>query len=244
MALKTITCISCGEIKTLDLFTKDSSKKDGIRKRCKVCQNSIARKNYKNPKQQESKKKYRESNKEKLRVNAKQYRSDNIEVRRSKEREYNDAHRDARRSYSKQYYMNNAKDISEKNKQNRSHLSEVARLRRIERRNTDPYYNLTRRLRARIRTALNGTQKSISSLELLGCSIEEFKHHLQNTAIKNGYLDFDINNYSGRDFHIDHIKPCASFDLNCPEEQKECFNWSNMQILTSSENLSKGDSYE
>jgi hypothetical protein len=54
-------------------------------------------------------------------------------------------------------------------------------------------------------------------------------------------MDFDINNYSGKDYHIDHIIPCASFDLTKPEEQLKCFNWSNLQILTAHENMSKSD---
>ncbi len=44
--------------------------------------------------------------------------------------------------------------------------------------------------------------------------------------------------------HIDHIKPCAEFDLNNPEEQKKCFHFSNLQPLWAEENISKGAKYE
>ena len=49
-------------------------------------------------------------------------------------------------------------------------------------------------------------------------------------------------NYSGKEYHIDHIIPCYAFsNLNIEEQQKICFNWKNTQILKSSENLSKSN---
>ena len=41
-----------------------------------------------------------------------------------------------------------------------------------------------------------------------------------------------------------NIKPCNSFDLSDPSQQKECFNYTNLQILTKEENLTKGDKYD
>ena len=40
---------------------------------------------------------------------------------------------------------------------------------------------------------------------------------------------------------IDHIKPCALFDLLLPKEQKKCFHYSNLQPMWASENSSKID---
>jgi len=100
---------------------------------------------------------------------------------------------------------------------------------------------LRKRLSNRIRHAIKDNCKSEKTMNLIGCSIEYLKEHLQQTATKNGYGNFDINNYSGYKYHIDHILPCVAFNLNCSYHQKLCFNWSNLQILTAEENIRKLD---
>jgi len=89
--------------------------------------------------------------------------------------------------------------------------------------------------------ALKGRSKSKKTLELIGCSLSELKKHLQETAIKNGYLDFDIESYSGHEYHIDHIVPCSKFNLSCSYHQRICFNFKNLQISSARENLRKKD---
>jgi len=118
---------------------------------------------------------------------------------------------------------------------------EYLRIYQCNRRKTDISYRLCNNLRRRLLAALNGKNKSASTLTLLGCSIEELKSHLQSTALKNGYNDFDINNYSGKDYHVDHICPCSSFNLKDEKEQRKCFHYTNLQILTAKENFKKSD---
>ena len=43
------------------------------------------------------------------------------------------------------------------------------------------------------------------------------------------------------EWHIDHIIPCAFFDLTKPSHQKVCFNYQNLQPMWASENCSKQD---
>lgn len=94
-------------------------------------------------------------------------------------------------------------------------------------------------LRRRIWTAIKNNQKSGHTLELLGCTINEFKRHLQEKFT----IEMSWENY-GTYWEIDHIKPCASFDLTNPIQQKECFHYTNTQPLTISENRKKHDSVE
>jgi hypothetical protein len=41
-------------------------------------------------------------------------------------------------------------------------------------------------------------------------------------------------------WHVDHIRPCASFNLEDPAEQRVCFHFSNLQPLWAQDNLAKG----
>jgi len=106
---------------------------------------------------------------------------------------------------------------------------------------TDSSCRIKRLLRKRLSDAVMRGYKAKPTLELLGCTIEELKAHLQQTAIKNGYLDFDIETYDSSKYHIDHIVPCNAFELECSYHQLLCFNWSNLQVLPARENISKSD---
>ena len=46
------------------------------------------------------------------------------------------------------------------------------------------------------------------------------------------------------EWHIDHRKPCASFDLTKEEEQKMCFHFTNLQPMWASMNISKGKAFD
>jgi len=89
-------------------------------------------------------------------------------------------------------------------------------------------------LRKRLYEAIKNNDKTGHTMELLGCSIDEFKKHLQS-KFQEG---MSWENYGK--WHIDHITPCARFDLSKPEEQKKSFHYTNLQPLWAKDNLSKG----
>ncbi len=102
--------------------------------------------------------------------------------------------------------------------------------------NNDTEFKIKSCLRRRLLNSIKNNSKSGSAIELLGCSIKEFKEYI-SSKFKDG-MTWD--NYGVKTWHIDHIKPCASFDLTKEEEQKQCFHYTNMQPLWAFDNYSKG----
>lgn len=88
-------------------------------------------------------------------------------------------------------------------------------------------------LRSRVRQAVRN--KSDSTMNLIGCSIEEFVKHIESQFKP----EFTWDNY-GSYWEIDHIKPCCQFDLTDPEQQRACFHWSNCRPLERIENILLG----
>ena len=103
---------------------------------------------------------------------------------------------------------------------------------------SDPTYKLLCCIRGRIISVLSGRIKSAPSLKLLGVDdIEVVWKHLEKT-FKPG-----MTRENHGKWHVDHIRPCSSFDLSKPEEQAKCFHYTNLQALWAHENLSKGSKY-
>ncbi|KGG20341.1 hypothetical protein [Prochlorococcus marinus] len=69
--------------------------------------------------------------------------------------------------------------------------------------------------------------KDSTTLDLLGCDAVKAKEHIQSQFTEG----MSWENYG--DWDVDHIKPCAAFDLIDPEEQKKAFNYKNLQPLWS-----------
>lgn len=102
---------------------------------------------------------------------------------------------------------------------------------------TDPAFRIRVLLGSRTRCALKGNviTKSASTEELLGISPLELAR-LWTSQYGPGWR-------VSPDLHIDHIRPCASFNLLDPTQQRLCFNYRNLQLLSAAENRSKGDSW-
>lgn len=114
---------------------------------------------------------------------------------------------------------------------------------RINRYSNYKYHNnlehhITHSLRNRMRLAIRNNQKFGKTLDFLGCSVEELKSHLE-CGFHSG-MSWD--NY-GQYWQIDHIKPCALFDMSQEAEQKRCFNYTNLQPMLSKDNARKGKIY-
>ena len=104
-----------------------------------------------------------------------------------------------------------------------------------DRYNNDSDYRLKVILRNRLRQSIKFHEKSGSAVSDLGCSIDELKKHLESKFTEGMSWD----NYGK--WHIDHIKPLASFDLSDREQFLRACHYSNLQPLWAKDNLIKKD---
>ena len=104
----------------------------------------------------------------------------------------------------------------------------------LNRRRTDPNFKILTILRGRIKDVLKGHSKSDSTINILGCTIEELWIHLESKFTEG------MTRQNHGKWHVDHIIPCASFDLTKPEQQVKCFHYTNLQPLWALDNLKKG----
>lgn len=95
-------------------------------------------------------------------------------------------------------------------------------------------------LRCRLWAALRGARKSANTFELVGTSIDGLKQHLEAQFTPGMSWD----NYGKNGWEVDHIRPCASFDLTSPAQQRECFHFTNLQPLWARDNAAKRDRYD
>ena len=97
-------------------------------------------------------------------------------------------------------------------------------------------YKIKDNMRKRIMTALkkDGGKKTKRTMKLVGCTVEQLKQYIEK-QFQPG-MSWEQRSL----WHIDHIIPCASFDLTKLSEQKKCFHYTNLQPLWAEDNLKKG----
>jgi len=122
----------------------------------------------------------------------------------------------------------------------KAHQSLMSRYYIKGRRRYDPAFRIACNLRARLRSAVKaqGAKKHSKTLDLLGCDTAFLKRHLESLWQPGMCWE----NYG--EWHIDHKRLCASFDLLDPAQQRACFHWSNLQPLWSEDNFRKSKRWE
>jgi len=129
--------------------------------------------------------------------------------------------------------------ISVVNAKRRAYRNAYYKIRNQELRKTSLDFRLKCNLRDRLYRALVGTKQS-GCVRYLGCSIAEFKQHLES-KFQPGMT---WKNYGKGGWHIDHIRPLASFNLSNVDELSQASHYSNLQPLWEKDNLSKGSSFK
>ena len=117
------------------------------------------------------------------------------------------------------------------------HNKAVAK-RQKERYQNDIGFRLLENTRSRILKAVKGIIKSENTRNLIGCDIETYKIYIESQFKP----EMNWNNH-GVIWEIDHIKPCASFNLLDPDQQKQCFHYTNTQPLFKTSELAEQFGY-
>ena len=146
-------------------------------------------------------------------IHRKEYRLKNIEKFKEKDKKHYEKYKAQRQEYRE----NNIEKHKAKQKE---------------------YYtnNIQKRLgivyRNRVREKLKSGKGYI---EYLGCSIE---HLIKWFEFNFQYNDFTWENY-GKNWEIDHVIPCATFNLVEKNDVYKCFNWKNTQPVNKNFNRKK-----
>ena len=155
--------------------------------------------------------------------------------------EYKLRNKDKISAYNKSYKQVHKGSISEYNKnyniQNRKTIQKRHTHYLADKRKIDLNYKISTTLRTRIRKLVKMNNKSKSTLEMLGCSLDFLIKWFEFRFSKEMRMD-----NHGKVWHIDHVIPCKRFDLTNKSNQDICFHWTNLQPLYGKENIKKSDS--
>lgn len=194
-------------------------------------------------------KKYNEKNKNKIKKYREtyqyKYRTENKEkIKKAKQIYYKNNKKNILNK-SVKYRQNNKEKINKWKKENKEKIKiyhkEYSKKYNNIKRKKDLIFKMICNQRTRIYHALKDQYsiKSNKTLKLIGCT----KQYLKNYIEKQFTDGMTWEKFLSGEIHIDHIKPCASFDLTKPEEQARCFHFSNLQPLWAIDNLQKGAKY-
>lgn len=209
-------CPGCNETLLSENFVKCRFRKDGLSSWCKKCTAKGIRTYHKTNKRRTH-----------IEIPKKKYCSQCDKTKVSKNFSKCKSNKDGLGNHCKECHRKYEKE-------NRSRISQRVRKRYAKNVN----FHLGTTLRNRLRKAIKRGQKAGSAVKDLGCTIEEFKVHVEKQFTK----DMSWDNYGK--WHLDHIKPLILFDLTKRKQFLKACHFSNYQPLWASDNLSKGAKYE
>ncbi len=217
---------------------------------CKLCYN------FKYKTKSEYQKKYREDNKEILKEKNRQYykendrseyqkkyREENKEIIKAKNKEYRENNKELVSQQRREYYKNLSPEKKEELKIKKRELYHKNKYKDKkneyvkEKLETDSFFKLKFNIRSLIRNAFKRgfTSKSKKTVEILGCSFEDFKLHLESKFDEN----MNWENH-GTYWELDHIIPISS--AKTKEEVYKLNHYTNFQPLYWLDNIRKSNS--
>lgn len=240
------TCTACERMLPLTSFVKHGKHLRSQCKECKAPKDLVYQKRHVQRLKAQRAEHYRKDP-EKAKRHAQEWRIANPERFRANNQRYYRANREKCRRQGKAY--NARPEVKEAKRRyaikHRPYIRARNQRRHRARLQSDIQYRLTVRFKSRLSSyfSAQGARKRHHSIELLGCTIAYLKTHLESLWQTGMTWDNHGIYRVGGDmtWHIDHIKPVASFDLTDSAQQKACFHWTNLQPLWAVDNLSKSD---
>jgi hypothetical protein len=210
-------CPTCKIEKSLDQFNKNKTRKDGLSRECKFCVNEYGKKHYHIKNSPRLKENLKEGHKKCSNCNQQLPFNQFNKIKKGRFGISGECKICLQKRY-KNWKENGGKEWENNYNKNK--------------RQNNPQWKLKQILRGRLLDALKRhtsggkVNKTHSAINLLGCSIEEFRLYLEKQFLP----EMTWENH-GNIWEIDHIKPCSSFDLTNIEQQKLCFHYTNQQPL-------------
>lgn len=140
--------------------------------------------------------------------------------------------------YRKKYQRTLKFKITQRAYERKPEVKKARNKRRNFRRANNSIVKIVCCLRSHMFKSLKGINKSASTVTLLGCTVVQARKHLESQFKNNWSWD-----NHGKVWHIDHIRPLASFLIMNESEQRAAFHYTNLQPLSGPDNLKKGSLY-
>lgn len=224
-------CSRCKKEKSLSEFYNNKKSKDGKGCWCIKCDKENSRQNKKQKAAKDRERYLR--NQDRYKENSREWRLKNPH--------YGTKYQQANPEKTKKKHKTFAERHPRANAEKTKKWKEKHPTYEKDRYHSDPSFRFLCILRRRHANVLKGVSKSASTIEMLGCSLEEALCFLESQFPVDSGWSFEG---PGRKlWHIDHKRPLISFDLTDHEQQKIAFHFTNLQPLSVKDNLNKGAKY-
>ena len=110
-----------------------------------------------------------------------------------------------------------------------------------KRRKEDPVFRLNCYMRSGLGSCLSGRRKNSHTFDYIGLTPKELMDYFEGQFTEG----MTRENYG--EWHVDHIRPLASFDFTGPDREEQlhaAWSYTNMQPLWAVDNIRKGARYE
>ena len=235
--METKICNKCKSVKSISEYYKDKTKKDGLTTFCILCKKESNKSLYSNNKDVRLKKsrEYREKNRDTIIKKSREYYKNNKVMYNEKAKIYRELNPEKIIEMNKEYYNNHKDEIMNRyiknrdeelirmknwKKSNRVKLAKYQKEYYQKRKLVDPLFKLQHNIRTLIRLSIarKGIRKNTRTNEILCCSFEEFKLHLESKF--EPWMNWDnYGQYNGTKnygWDIDHIIPTCK--ATCEDE--------------------------